>query len=160
MSRSSVALAPSLVGMPSAAPFPARVRLLAVSATATDDHGTQPAHAERVLRRLETIHDLTVHGDTTHMQHLDPAKRARQLAQHLRAVLLLSEARHYPSALVVVRSALEHRLMDRLIFLATRRIVVYTGVKKKDAPTLSVRLRAAQATDQPDIARGSATARA
>jgi len=120
--------------------------------TATDDHGPLPAHAGRMVRRLETIDHLTVHGDTTHMQHTDHAKRVRQLAHHLRAVLLLSDAHHYPSALVVARSALEHHLMDRLIFLATRRIVVFTKVKKKDMPAWDAKLRAAEASDQPDIA--------
>src|SRR5688500_12008335 len=83
------------------------------SLTATDDHGTLPVHAERMLRRLETIENLAVPRDTAHMQHMDHAKRVRQLAHHLRAVLLLSEANHYASALIVVRSALEHHLMDR-----------------------------------------------
>jgi hypothetical protein len=92
--------------------------------TRPDDHDTLPAHAERLLSRLETIH-----GDTSHMQHADHAKRVRQLGAHLRAVLLLGESYHYPSALVVVRAALEHHLMDRLIFLATRHIVVYTKPK-------------------------------
>jgi hypothetical protein len=120
--------------------------------TATDDHGSLPDHAERLLRRLETIEDLTVPGDTAHMQHMDHAKRVRQLAHHLRAVLLLNETHHYPSALVVVRCALEHHLMDRLILLATRYIVVHTNVKKKDVPSWNVKLTAAQAGDQPDIA--------
>jgi hypothetical protein len=120
--------------------------------TASDDHGTLPVHAERMLRRLETIENLAVTGETAHMQHMDHAKRVRQLAHHLRAVLLLSEAHHYPSALVVVRSALEHHLMDRLIFLANRYIVTHTTVKKKDVPSWDLKLAAAQAGDQPDIA--------
>ena len=120
--------------------------------TASDDHGTLPVHAERMLRRLETIENLAVTGETAQMQHIGHAKRVRQLAHHLRAVLLLSEARHYPSALVVVRSALEHHLMDRLIFLANRHIVTYTRVKKKDVPSWDLKLAAAQAGDQPDIA--------
>ena len=120
--------------------------------TATDDHGTLPVHAERMLRRLEAIENLAVPGDTAHMQHMDHAKRVRQLADHLRAVLLLSEANHYASALIVVRSALEHHLMDRLIFLANRYIVTYTKVKKKDVASWNVKLAAAQAGDQPDIA--------
>lgn len=120
--------------------------------TARDDHGTLPLHVDRLLGRLERIEAITVHGNAVHMQHMDHAKRVRQLAEHLRAVLLLMEAHHYPSGLVVVRSALEHHLMDRLIFLATRRIVVYTGVKKKDSEAWAAKLRLAQATDQPDIA--------
>lgn len=120
--------------------------------TEHDDHGTLPTHAERLLARLEGIERLTVHSGTAHMQHMDHAKRVRQLADHLRAVVLLSDARHYPSALVVVRAALEHHLMDRLIFLATRRVVIYPKVKKADAPSWNAKLSAAQAGDQPDLA--------
>jgi hypothetical protein len=87
------------------------------------------------------------------MQHMDHAKRVRQLAHHLRAVLLLTDARHYASAFVVVRAALEHHLMDRLIFLATRYIVVVKGAKKTDSPSWDIRLAAAQASDRPDIER-------
>jgi hypothetical protein len=120
--------------------------------TATDDHGPLPAHAERMLLRLEGLGGLSVPGDVEHMQHMDHANRTRQLAGHLRAVLALSDARHYPSALALVRVALEHHLMDRLIFLATRYLVIYTKVKRKDVPEWNAKLVAAQAGDQPDIA--------
>ena len=68
------------------------------------------------------------------MQHTDHAKRLQQLRHQLGALLRLSESHHYPSALGVVRSALEHHLMDRLILLANRHIITYTKAKKKDAP--------------------------
>lgn len=113
--------------------------------TATDDHGTLPAHAERLLRRLETIESLSVHGRVGHQQHNDYAQRAHELAHHLRAVLQLSESRHYASALIVVRSALEHHLMDRLILLANHHIVTYTKAKKKDAAKWEADIRALQA---------------
>ena len=113
--------------------------------TATNDHGTLPAHAERLLRRLETIDALTIPGRVGHQQHSDHAKRLHQLAHHLRAVLKLSESRHYASALVVVRSALEHHLMDRLILLANRHIVTYTKAKKNDAARWEADIRALQA---------------
>jgi hypothetical protein len=113
--------------------------------TATDDHGTLPAHAERLLLRLETIESLSVHGRVGHQQHNDYAQRVHQLAHHLRAVMLLSESRHYASALAVVRSALEHHLMDRLILLANRHIVTYTKAKKKDATRWEADIRALQA---------------
>jgi hypothetical protein len=123
-----------------------------VTMTEHDNHGTLPGHAQRLLARLEGIERLTVHGGTAHMQHMDHAKRVRQLADHLRAVVLLGDARHYASALVVVRAALEHHLMDRLIFLATRRLVIYTKVKKADVPSWNAKLSAAQASDEPDLA--------
>lgn len=121
--------------------------------TRRDDHETLPAHAERMLARLEALHGLSEHGDAMHMQHVDHAKRARQLADHLRAVLALSDGLHYPSALVVVRAALEHHLMDRLIFLANRYVETYAGVTKKGLRKEEARLAALQAGDRPDIER-------
>ena len=44
--------------------------------TATDDHGTLPVHAERMLQRLERLEGISVHGETRHMQHTDHARRA------------------------------------------------------------------------------------
>lgn len=121
--------------------------------TATDDHGTLPGHAERLLLRFEALRGESDHGTTSHMQHMDHVKRARQLAHHLRGALLLSDAHYYPSALVVVRAALEHHLMDRLIFLATRYVVTYTEVRKKSALAVwDAKLTAAQAGSHPDIA--------
>jgi hypothetical protein len=87
-----------------------------------------------------------------HMQHLDHVKRARQLADHLRGVLALSDARRYPSALVVVRAALEHHLMDRLIFLANRHVEMYGGVTKDTLAAEEAKLAALQAT-RPDLER-------
>ncbi len=85
------------------------------------------------------------------MQHMDHAQRAGQLAYHLRAALLLNDARHYPSALVVIRSALEHHLMDRLIFLATRYIVVVKGAKKAGPTDWDAKLAAERADARPDL---------
>jgi hypothetical protein len=121
--------------------------------TATDNHGALPHHAEQLLRRLERLHGLSDHGGVQHMQHTDFATRARQLADHLRAAVVLSELRRYPSALVVVRAALEHHLMDRLIFLANRYVETYTGVGKEAVPKENARLIALQAGDRPDIER-------
>jgi hypothetical protein len=121
--------------------------------TATDDHGTLPAHAERMLQRLEGLERLSVHGETQHMQHVDHARRGRQLADHLRAVLILNDACRYPSALVVVRAALEHHLMDRLIFLANRSVETVTGVKRTDMPEWDAKLGTVQASGNSDIAR-------
>lgn len=73
-------------------------------------------------------------GDRAHMRHMDHAERTRQLTAHLRAALLLSRANQYPSALVVIRSALEHHLMDRLVFLANRDLRIIPKVKKVDVP--------------------------
>ena len=65
--------------------------------------------------------------------------------------MTLSDACRYPSALVVVRAALEHHLMDRLIFLANRSVETVPGVKKTDMPEWDAKLQAVQAGDS-DIA--------
>lgn len=88
-----------------------------------------------------------------HMQHMDHAKRVRQLADHLRAVLVLSNAGHYPSALVVVRAALEHHLMDRLLFLANLYLQTYGGIPNDMVEAENARLAELKAGARPDIAR-------
>jgi hypothetical protein len=87
------------------------------------------------------------------MQHREYAKRAAQLGDHLQAALSLSDAHLYPSVLVVVRAALEPHLMDRLIFLATRYVQSYGGVKVEDLPQEEARLTALRDGDRPDIER-------
>jgi hypothetical protein len=119
--------------------------------TQSDDHGALPAHADRLVSTLEAIDTFTVPGRVGHMQHGDHAKRLHQLAHHLRAILRLNESHHYASGLVVVRAALEHHLMDRLILLANRHIVTYTKAKKKGAARWEADIRALQASGS-DIA--------
>jgi hypothetical protein len=121
--------------------------------TKNDDHGALPAHAERMLAVLATLARHSVSGRTEHMQHRDYEKRARQLGDHLRGVLALSAAGHYASSLVVVRAALEHHLMDRLIFLARLYVETYGGINKEGKDEEYERLGKLQATTRPDIAR-------
>jgi hypothetical protein len=116
--------------------------------TASDDQGMLPAHAKGLLSRLEHLHGESVHSATMHVQHSDHAQRARQLADHLRGVLALSDAHRYPSALVLVRAALEHHLMDRLVFLATRYVETHAGVRKEQVAEEDVKLRELQQTRQ------------
>lgn len=125
--------------------------------TSRDDHGALPAHAERLLARVESLAALSVHGPSMHMQHVDHAKRARQLGDHLRSVLILSDARRYPSALVLVRAALEHHLMDRLIFLANRYVETYGGATKDTHAAEEAKLTEFQAKG-PTSSAGGGTA--
>jgi hypothetical protein len=121
--------------------------------TTLDDHGTLPAHAVHMLHRLDTVESHHAGVRVEHMQHREFAKRASQLGDHLRSVVALADARRYPSALVVVRAALEHHLMDRLIFLATRYVETYGGIKFEDLPKEEARLAALRNGDRPDIER-------
>jgi hypothetical protein len=121
--------------------------------TLQDDHGTLPAHAARLLDFLETVERRHVYGKSSNMIHMDHAERARQLAGHLRAAVALSETGHYASALVVVRAALEHHLMDRLLFLSRLYVETYGGIKKEDVEAEYARLAALKAGPRPDISR-------
>jgi len=121
--------------------------------TQNDDHGTLPTHADQLLMRLDTLNRHGVLGRAEHMQHMDYRKRASQLADHLRAALVLSGAGHYASALVVVRAALEHHLMDRLILLSRSYVETYGGIKKEGVEAEYARLAKLQATSRPDFAR-------
>lgn len=121
--------------------------------TLHDDHGTLPAQGLHLLARLETLEQLNAPALVGHMQHMDYVKRAQQLAAHLRSVVLLVDAAQYPSALVVVRAALEHHLMDRLLFLARLYVETYGGIKRNDVPAEYARLAALKASSRPDISR-------
>lgn len=106
-----------------------------------------------MLARLATLDRNSVPGRAEHMQHMDYRNRARQLADHLRAVLVLSDGGHYASALVVVRAALEHHLVDRLIFLSRSYVETYGGIKKEAVQAEYDRLAQLRVTSRPDIAR-------
>jgi hypothetical protein len=121
--------------------------------TLTDDHGALPAHAERLLVRLETLARHEGGGRVSHMQHMDYRHRAEQLADHLRAALAVNDVHRYASALVILRAALEHHLMDRLIFLSRLYVETYGGIKKEDVQAEYARLAALKAGPRPDIAR-------
>lgn len=62
------------------------------------------------------------------MQHDDMADRARALAHHLDAALRLADVNAYPSAFVLLRVALEHQLVDDLIFRGRRLVQLVSGV--------------------------------
>jgi hypothetical protein len=121
--------------------------------TLLDDHGNLPTHADGLLARLAELNSLITPAKVGHFQHMEHAERARILADHLRAVLALSSARHYAAAFAVVRTALEHHLIDRLVFLANRWMVVNDGIKAADVAAEEARLAALKAGNRPDIIR-------
>jgi hypothetical protein len=56
------------------------------------------------------------------------AGRARALSEHLRSALLLAQVDAYPSSFALLRVALEHQLLDELIFHGRQHLQVYEGV--------------------------------
>ncbi|HCG00879.1 MAG TPA: hypothetical protein DEV93_10100 [Chloroflexi bacterium] len=69
-----------------------------------------------------------------------------------KAILALSASFHYAAAFGVARTALEHHMLDRLLFLATRWISV-SRIKPQDVAAEDKRLTALQATSRPDIVK-------
>lgn len=121
--------------------------------TLHDDHGDLPSHAEVLLRRLDGLAGFFAPARVAHHQHMMHAERCRVLGDHLRGVLALSSAGHYAGAFVVTRTALEHHLLDRLLFLASRWIEEERGIKRANVPAEDARLTALKAGPRPDIVR-------
>lgn len=65
---------------------------------------------------------------TYHQQHADMAARAKELGEHLSGALQLAIADNYPASFAVLRTALEHQLLDELMFLGRRHIQLIGGV--------------------------------
>lgn len=120
--------------------------------TAHDDHGTLPSHAATLLNRLEELRGRFAPAETSHMQHMEYAQRAALLADMLRGSWAAAADTRYAAALVVTRSALEHHLLDRLLFLANRWVQSW-GVKATDVAAEEKRLAGLKAGPRPDIAR-------
>jgi hypothetical protein len=120
--------------------------------TLLDDHGPLPSHAEVLLQRLKGLSGLSAPAKVAYHQHMQHAERCRVLGDHLRGVLVLSAGFHYAASFALTRTALEHHLLDRLLFLATRWIDE-RGIKAHDVPAEHARLLALKAGPRPDIVR-------
>lgn len=83
-------------------------------------------------------------GRIAHHEHDVFAERARSLAIYLSSALRLAEVDEYISAYAILRAALEHHLVDRLLFVGNRYRRQYPA-KKADYQ----RLKRAHAEGQP-----------
>lgn len=91
-----------------------------MTAVFNGEHDVLLAHAARLLRELGGVGGRLAPRRVDHVQHREYADRAALLGDHLRASLELAMMNRYASAFVVLRTSLEHHLLDRLVFLATR----------------------------------------
>jgi hypothetical protein len=92
------------------------------------DHEQLGASAIQLVDAVGSLRQRLISEGSAYMQHYDCADRARQLASHLRGALALSELHLYPSAFSVIRTAFEHHVFDRLLFLARWLVHVVEGV--------------------------------
>jgi hypothetical protein len=67
-------------------------------------------------------------GDAAHHQHLVFAQRANALRLYLDAAITLVRSDLYPPAFALLRAALEHQIIDTLVFLARRYVHVVQPV--------------------------------
>jgi hypothetical protein len=84
------------------------------------EHDVLVGHAMRLLDALDGLSGRLAPRRVDRVQHREFADRAALLGDHLRGALQLALDHRYASAFVVVRTSLEHHLLDRLVFLATR----------------------------------------
>jgi hypothetical protein len=92
------------------------------------DHAMLLDTAETIVGELQRFETQMRPGEVHHMQHSDFAVRARHLSLHLGAVHTLVDRALYPSAFSLLRTALEHHLLDYLVFLGRRYVQVFEGV--------------------------------
>lgn len=92
-----------------------------------------------------------------HDQHNVYTDRASLLARHLQAVLSLLDHDEYASCFTLLRTALEHHLLDRVYFLATRYRQRYTIRPPLKVSAEHARLAALRTSTRPDILRWTET---
>lgn len=92
------------------------------------DHGPMLRAAHAVSDELARMESHMSPGDVSHQWHTDFAIRAQRLSLHLTAILRLVEIEAYSSAFALLRTALEHHLVDQLVFLGRRYVQVFDGL--------------------------------
>jgi hypothetical protein len=118
--------------------------------TLRDDHGDLASHAEVLLRRLDHLSGLFAPSEVAHDQHRQFAERCAVLSNQLSGALELSARSRYASALALMRTSLEHHLVDRLLFLADR-WVIEIPTKAENVLAEEARLTALKAGKRPDF---------
>ena len=106
-----------------------------------------------MVERLDTLHGRFIYGRVASGIHMEHAERCRILADHLSAMLARTDSKHYIAAFVVARTALEHHLLDRVVFLANRWIQIEQGRKATGIAAEIAPLPRFQATTRREIVR-------
>jgi hypothetical protein len=95
------------------------------------EHTALVDSATYLLDDLQGLPGRLVHGDVHHAIHTDFAERARSLALYLSAALILTRQDNYGPAFTLVRTSLEHCLLDSLIFLGRRYVQIAEGIDEE-----------------------------
>ncbi len=93
-----------------------------------DEHAALLDSAIHLISDLLELPNRLMHGEVEYHIHTEFADRARSLALHLSAALTLAQQDLYGPALAIVRTCLEHCLLDSLVFLGTCYVQIHRGV--------------------------------
>src|SRR5437773_2302529 len=99
------------------------------------DHGILLASAETLLTEIRDFRQRFRETRVSYQIHADFADRALSLEAYLSAALSLAIAGSYMPALALLRSALEHQLVDQLLFLGRRYKRVIIDMRHTDFNT-------------------------
>jgi hypothetical protein len=95
------------------------------------EHSELLKSAKSLIGYLDDLGGRLNPGRVSHQQHYDYSDRAQSLALYLSGAVDLLTGALYGPAFAVLRAALEHHVLDLLIFLARRYVQVIEGVNEE-----------------------------
>jgi hypothetical protein len=96
-----------------------------------NEHAELLTAASTAITVVSELRERLVPGDVHHVQHDDMANRARAFGDHLRSSVRLAQDDSYPSSFALLRVALEHQLLDTLIFCGRRYVRIFADVSQQ-----------------------------
>lgn len=96
-----------------------------------NEHAELLTAASTAITVISELRERLVRGDVHHVQHDDMADRARAFGDHLRSSVRLAQDDSYPSSFALLRVALEHQLLDTLIFRGRRYVRIFADVTQQ-----------------------------
>lgn len=109
------------------------------------EHPTLIACSEQLIECLGDLQSrLDPIGDVSHGQHYDFAERTLNLSLYLRSAMASLRLHIYPGCYALLRAALEHQLMDRLLFLGDRYKRRCVGVSRAKADEMKAQWQAGE----------------
>lgn len=99
--------------------------------TADDEHADLESAWVRLHEVMDGLPQLLEWDDVQYMDVTDMADRVRSLAAHLDSAVELAGRFRYDSAFVLLRTGLEHTVVDWLVFLGQTLVQHYSGVDEE-----------------------------
>jgi hypothetical protein len=91
----------------------------------TTEHEALHSVATSLVAGLRDLESWLLHGDTEYIFHSDSAARCRSLGTYIGSALADAERDAYAPALALMRSAMEHVFIDKLVFLGQRYVQIF-----------------------------------